>query len=120
MTYPKPRRPAQELQFLNRTKDYSVISTEPRTPKIPYSHFSEVDFGEDSVTEGSRPRLRQSGFVKTAFIVSYVLIFAAVIAITATIVALMLTRQDAKNSTSYPQSFPLFKAACNSKRLQFN
>lgn len=120
MAYPKPRRPAQELQLLKQTSDYSVIVDEPRTPKIPYSHFSEVDFGDDPVTESSGTRLRQDGYVKTAFIVSYVLIVMATISTLVTIIAFMLTRRDAPTPASYPQSFPLFQDSCDSRRLQFN
>ena len=123
MDYPKSRRPLQELQGLRQlrsTDDYSIILNEPPTPKIPYSYFSEIDLGENPVTERSRTRLRQTGNARTAFIVSYALLFASAISSTTTIIALILTRQHSRNASIYPQSFPLFKDTCDSSRLQFN
>ena len=114
MDYPKPRRPALQLQSLNRKSNYSVIVSEPRTPKIAYPYFPEGEFRNDRVSERQQTPLRQDGSVKTAFIVSYVLIFAAAIASLVTIIAVMLTRQDSKFSTSFHQSFPLFKDQCDS------
>ena len=116
MDYPKPRRPAIHLQSLSRKSDYSVIVSEPRTPKIALPYFSEPQFIYDP---RQYTRLRQDGYVQTAFIVSYILIVAGVIASLVTIMTLMLTRQD-QSSTSFPQSFPIFKASCDSRRLQFN
>ena len=119
MDYPKPRRPVLHLQSLSRKSNYSEILSEPRTPKIAYPHFSEVEFIYDPGSEGQHVRLRQDGHVKTAVIVSYILIIAGVIASLVTIIALMMTRQD-KSSTMFPQSFPVFKTSCDSRRLQFN
>jgi hypothetical protein len=120
MDYPKSPHPVQELRQLHRTEDYSIILNEPPTPKIPYSYFSEIDLGENPVTERSRTQLRQTGHIRTAFLVSYVLLLASVISSLTTIIAFILTRQHSTNASIYPQSFPVFKDTCDSKKLQFN
>jgi len=120
MDYPKAPPPLQELRQLHRTEDYSIILNEPPTPKIPYSYFSDIDLGENPVTERSRTQLRQTGHIRTAFLVSYALLLASVISSLTTIIAFILTRQHSTNASIYPQSFPVFKDTCDSKKLQFN
>ena len=120
MDHPKSRRPLYELKRLHRTEDYGIILHEPPTPKIPYSYFSEIGLGEDPETEPSRTRLRQRGHVRNAFLVSYALLLASVVSSIATIIAFILTRRYSRNASIYPQSFPLFKDSCDSKKLQFN
>ena len=120
MDYPKSPHPLQELRQLHRTEDYSIILNEPPTPKIPYSYFSDIDLGENPVTERSRTQLRQTGHIRTAFLVSYALLLASVISSLTTIIAFILTRQHSTNASIYPQSFPVFKDTCDSKKLQFN
>ena len=97
-----------------------MILDEPSTPKPRYSYFSEVDLGENPVTDRSRMRLRQNGQVRTAFIVSYALLFASAVSSITTIIAFILTRQHSRNASIYPQSFPVLKDTCDSKKLQFN
>jgi hypothetical protein len=120
MDYPKSPHPLLELRQLHRTEDYSIILNEPPTPKIPYSYFSDIDLGENPVTERSRTQLRQTGHIRTAFLVSYALLLASVISSLTTIIAFILTRQYSTNASIYPQSFPVFKDTCDSKKLQFN
>jgi hypothetical protein len=110
----------QELRQLHRTEDYSIILNEPPTPKIPYSYFSDIDLGENPATERSRTQLRQTGHIRTAFLVCYALLLASVISSLTTIIAFILTRQHSTNASIYPQSFPVFKDTCDSKKLQFN
>src|SRR4030095_2560667 len=109
MRYPKSRQPGQELQLLIHTKGYSTIDDEQRTPNTPYSYVSESNFGDDFLSEyNAHSPTTEYQQIKTAFVVSYILLFAAVIALMCTIISLMLTRQHAKTSMSFPQSFPLF------------
>ena len=112
-----------ELRPLKRHKNYvSIIDPEPRTPKIPhpYFNFASVELWDDPVPLTHRTQTRQQAYVKSAFIISYALATAAIVSTIITVVALILSRHDARTALIFPQSFPLFTATCDSRKLQFN
>ena len=119
--YRKSRRPAHgELELLNRNDDYGpVVFDEPRTPKIPHSYSSDYYFQAPRPSE-NRP-LKRARYISSAILVSYALIFLSVTSTVATIVAFVLTHRHAQQSNLYqlyPQSIPIFKDTCDSRKLQ--
>jgi hypothetical protein len=111
-----------ELRPLNRSRNHSAATNEPEpgTPKIPPPYLASVELWDDPAPDTYRTQIRQQAYVKSAFIVSYVLASAAVISTVVTIIALILSRHDARTASIFPQSFPLLTATCDSRKLQFN
>ena len=118
----KPQMPL-ELRPLKRHKNYSALhDQEPRTPKIPQPYFNltSVELPDDPAPPTFRTQIRQQAYIKSAFLISQALVITAIVSTIVTVVALILSRHNASTALIFPQSFPLFTTACDSRKLQFN
>jgi len=117
--YHKPRRPVIELERLGPADGYSVIFDEHQNAKAPSSYFSEATYFTELST--ARPGPKRTRLINSANLVSYILLFLAILSTVATIVIFTLTQHRAgvsKMYELYPHSLPILKEACDSRTLQ--